>query len=619
MRDISEIAIEAYSPAAVAEELVVPPPSNPMAVASMFLENDYTKNGTVLLRHHRNTFHGYDGVSWPEIEEARLRADVYQWLAPAKYWKTTSKLPELVEFEPTQRKIRDLIEAIKAHCHLDGHVAPPAWLDGTTDVDVVPMANGLLSVGTRELLPHTPDYFSPYVLPFDYKPNEPNPSRWLAFLEELWPDEPNSRETLAEIVGYILGGGTALQKIFLVVGPKRSGKGTIGRVLTGLLGSHNVAAPTLSGMTTNFGLQPLIGRPLALVSDARLGTRADASVAVERLLSVSGEDSITIDRKYRDPWTGRLPSRFLVMTNEIPRFTDSSGALASRFVILTMSKSFLGCEDPMLTDRLLAESPGILNWALDGLERLQGRGYFEQPASAASALERLEDLASPVGAFVRDCCVVDSAQEVTKDALWSAWKDWCADQGRDRPGTKAVFFRDLAAAYPGIRAHRRREASSRVHVYSGIGLRGPDDPDEEWAQQGSEPLTTPDQGHEQREPVVPHRTAVRGPDPIETMQTPSSEGVVRGGRGSDALYPSDEARVRVDPASNDPHVVVPGEQDLVQYQEPDSRPSGTLEVTPPWRLTGDDSEAYETLERYLGPLSFDATDGGRTRIAEPIS
>ena len=57
-------------------------------------------------------------------------------------------------------------------------------------------------------------------------------------------------------------------------------------------------------------------------------------IAVERLLSISGEDTLTIDRKYRDPWTGRLPTRFMILTNELPRFTDSSGALASRFVDL---------------------------------------------------------------------------------------------------------------------------------------------------------------------------------------------------------------------------------------------------------------------------------------------
>lgn len=98
-------------------------------------------------------------------------------------------------------------------------------------------------------------------------------------------------------MGYVLSGETRQQKIFMLVGPPRSGKGTIGRVLTGLLGAHNVAAPTLAGITQNFGLQGLIGKPLALISDARLSNKADGTVAVERLLSVSGEDAITVDRR----------------------------------------------------------------------------------------------------------------------------------------------------------------------------------------------------------------------------------------------------------------------------------------------------------------------------------
>src|SRR5262249_21727672 len=159
----------------------------------------------------------------------------------------------------------------------------------------------------------------------------PPPQRWRRFLRELWGDDVESMETLAEVMGYVLGGGTEQQKLFLAVGPKRSGKGTIGRVLTGLLGAHNTAAPTLSSLTSNFGLSPLTSKPLAIISDARLSRRADSSVAVERLLSISGEDTLTVDRKYRDPWTGRLPTRFLILTNELPRFADASGALASRF------------------------------------------------------------------------------------------------------------------------------------------------------------------------------------------------------------------------------------------------------------------------------------------------
>src|SRR4030095_16234340 len=113
-----------------------------------------------------------------------------------------------------------------------------------------------------------------------------------------WGDDAATIAALQEAMGYILGGDTSLQKMFLFVGPKRLGTGTIGRVLTGLLGAHHVAAPTLAGLSTNFGLQDLIGKSLALISDARLSGKADNKVVVERLLSISGEDSLTIDRKY---------------------------------------------------------------------------------------------------------------------------------------------------------------------------------------------------------------------------------------------------------------------------------------------------------------------------------
>ena len=69
---------------------------------------------------------------------------------------------------------------------------------------------------------------------------------------------------------------------------------------------------------------------------------------VERLLSITGEDMLTVDRKYREPWTGKLPTRFVILTNELPKFRDSSGAIANRMFILRMTESFLGREDRTL-------------------------------------------------------------------------------------------------------------------------------------------------------------------------------------------------------------------------------------------------------------------------------
>jgi putative DNA primase/helicase len=214
----------------------------------------------------------------------------------------------------------------------------------------------------------------------------------------------------------------------------------------------------------------MIGKPLALISDARLSSKADSRVVVERLLSISGEDTLTIDRKYKEPWTGRLPTRFVVMTNELPRLSDASGALASRFLLLILLKSYYGHENPQLTDELLTESPAIFNWALDGLDRLTERGHFVHPASGADALQQLEDLSAPVSAFIRARCVVDGTATVEVDGLWTAWKAWCEEENHPL-GTKATFGRDLRAAVPTLKRSRPREGDDRTYSYEGIMLR----------------------------------------------------------------------------------------------------------------------------------------------------
>ncbi len=73
-------------------------------------------------------------------------------------------------------------------------------------------------------------------------------------------------------------------------------------------------------------------------------------------------------------------------------------------------------EDHDLTDKLLAELPAILNWAIEGWQRLQERGRFVQPQSSAESIQAQEDLSSPSCAFIRDRCTVAPSLEVgTKD------------------------------------------------------------------------------------------------------------------------------------------------------------------------------------------------------------
>ena len=379
----------------------------PLISARELIRRRYTQSGGRTIHHHQSVFYVWDGTHYRETERDEIRAVIYAFLDGAK---RLNRDDQLVPFNPTRNKVSDVLEALAAEVQLPGAIRAPAWLDDGPNPEAVAIlscANGLLHLPTRTLLPHTPNFFSVNAVDYRYETLGQEPVVWLGFLRSIWGDDQESIDTLQELFGLLLTHDTSQQKMFLVVGPKRSGKGTIARTLRGLLGGANVVGPTLSTLTQNFGLASLIGKPLAIISDARLGGRTDASAVVERLLAITGEDTITVDRKYREPWTGRLPTRFLILTNELPRLTDASGALASRFIVLLLTRSFYGQEDLTLEGRILRECPDILHWALAGYDRLRARGHFVQPASAAQAAEELADLGSPVGAFVRERCVVN--------------------------------------------------------------------------------------------------------------------------------------------------------------------------------------------------------------------
>ena len=245
----------------------------------------------------------------------------------------------------------------------------------------MPAKNGLVHLpsvidGKPAIRPHTPKYFSLSAVDYDFVGNALPTPKWFEFLRQLWPNSEDGEniDALQEWMGYCLTSDTRQQKILMLIGPKRSGKGTIARVLHALVGSANTCSPTLSSLGTNFGLWPLLGKSIAVISDARLGGRSDIAAIVERLLSISGQDPQTIDRKNLPPITCTLPTRFVIMSNELPRLHDTSGALVSRLIILRFTQSFYGQEDPELTNKLLAELPGILHWAIVGWKRLKQFG-----------------------------------------------------------------------------------------------------------------------------------------------------------------------------------------------------------------------------------------------------
>jgi putative DNA primase/helicase len=287
---------------------LVSPPGDPMPNVRRFLHSEYDHAERTLLIQQGGQFYGWDGTCWPALEDPMLKSELYKWFEGKSYINDKG---EQKPFAPTTRKVTDLMDATRAITIIETATPAPSWLgqsDHPAD-EMISCENGLIHWPTRTRRRHTPRFYVHHSVPFAFDPSAPAPTRWLSFLDELWPNDADTVASVQEMFGYLVSGDTRQQKMFLFVGPKRGGKGKIGRVLTRMIGRHNVAGPTLASLGTNFGLQDIIGKPVALISDARIGAKSDASVIAERLLSISGEDLQNVDRKYLPPWSGYLPTR----------------------------------------------------------------------------------------------------------------------------------------------------------------------------------------------------------------------------------------------------------------------------------------------------------------------
>jgi putative DNA primase/helicase len=120
---------------------------------------------------------------------------------------------------------------------------------------------------------------------------------------------------------------------------------------------------------------------------------------------------------------------------------------------------------------LLVELPGILNWALDGLDRLNRRGRLDPaqvvrraPGAAVEPCRRLSRRSS--SSTAASTRTVPSRRQL----LFDVWKYWCT-KTNTMPGNEVHFARDLYAAVSNVKSSRRTEADGKkVQYYAGIGL-----------------------------------------------------------------------------------------------------------------------------------------------------
>ena len=452
---------------------------DPYEVARLFMKRKFTKGEDRTLVHHQGEWLVWDGQRFTKITEDDLKAAAWPWLANCwQYSKATKQeLSKLVPFKPTRGSVISLVDALKAVTNLPSHNESPSWI-GTAPCrpeSVIAFANGLLDLdrylktGDTALLSHTPRWFSTNCLPHRFDPDADCPM-WLDFLNQVFEGDEERVRALAQWFGYNLTLDNRQQKFALLIGPPRSGKGTTMTVLTQMLGKQNVANPTLTALGSRFGLAPLVGKQAAVVPDAHLGRNSDSIAILEKLKSIVGCDEQNVDRKNKTELANvRINARFTIAVNELPRLPDASVSLKERMVVIPYNFSVAGKEDYNLPERLLAEIPGITNWALSGLMDLRRSGRLIQPKAGTEIVTDFVRLSSPLSAFLDDCCELGPDKSQASTILFQGWSNWCQRNGHEI-GSVTSFGIKLRAAVIGLRKGKARSGEKTFNIYHGLRL-----------------------------------------------------------------------------------------------------------------------------------------------------
>jgi putative DNA primase/helicase len=373
-------------------------------------------------------------------------------------------------YRPTNGKVANILSALRSECRAD-IPSSSGWLTADHPYpadEMIAFPNGLLHWPSGTFLPSTPSYFTTHGLAAAYDPTAPSSTAFERFLFSIWGDGEEI-QTCQEIIGYLASGDNRFGKAFQIVGPSHSGKSTLLNVI-GAIAPANCCTATIDSLNSRYGLAPLMGKTLAILGDNRVGRSPDCTAALVNLLRITGNDLVHVEPKFQKAVSVRLPTRFLFAGNTPLDLGDHLGAWKNRLITLVTGTSFEGREDPEQLNKLLAELPGILPWAIEGYRRLRQRGRFIEPARSAQALVALKRKSDPLSTFISERCLLGREFVTDKSVVYGAWCEWC-DELNQGPGSQSQFGRCLLELYPCIRSTKLRRGNNRYQAYQGITVR----------------------------------------------------------------------------------------------------------------------------------------------------
>jgi P4 family phage/plasmid primase-like protien len=280
------------------------------------------------------------------------------------------------------------------------------------------------------------------------------PERWLTFLHEIFAGDADLVAFMQRVAGYALTGLTTEHKLLFLYGTGRNGKSVFLNTLTHIWADYARRAAAETFLNTQgdkhaTGLAGLQGARLVAGSELPVGKTWDESVVKD----LTGGDRMTA-RFMRGDFFDFDPQLTLVIAgNNQPSFRGVDEAIRARVVLVPFTV-IVSPErrDKSLPDKLKAEGPEILRWAIEGAQQWLNHGLDVPEKVAAASIEYMDD-EDTLGQFLIDETATDPAGFVTTTDLHERFKFWCERQGL-HVWTMHTLRKELKSR--GYQDHRRK-------------------------------------------------------------------------------------------------------------------------------------------------------------------
>jgi len=311
--------------------------------------------------------------------------------------------------------INESLEAVKRD-----NYTPPNKFNNPYDGIVV--ENGLLDVKNRELKDHSPEYVHLTKIPWKYDPEAECPEI-KEFVSEIVNE--GDEKLIQEMFGYCLLKDYPYAKAFMLLGSGANGKSTLLNLLKAFLGSDNIATPSLQDLLQDkFAKIQLFGKLANIHAD--LSSEKLEKTGTFKMLT--GSDTIYGQKKFQDPIQFENHAKLIYSANELPKTNDRTEAFFRRWIVIDFPNQFTGDEaDEDLPDKLIndEEMSGLLNWALDGLERIKKNGGFSHTVSRDDIKQKWIMKTDSLRAFLDIACESDVDAYTAKEDLYKVYKEFC--------------------------------------------------------------------------------------------------------------------------------------------------------------------------------------------------